>query len=281
MTEHPLLAGLLAAFLAVWIFEALAALTTRRGNESPPEDPKRLAGWRLRRGWMFQPTFAYGAGAALVALQQVQMPAENPGPALPLLGAIAAVLAVFVQWSGASGPKSERHFVALMAAGVAAVPLGASIPFTDFALGGAPVPLAPAASVIFTLLWLFLVASVIELGSLIPLLAPLIGGGLAVLSWRFGGGPQTFASYALAGVVLGGLAGHASASLLLRGGRFLSKADVLVLGWLSGTLTVLTFLKGMALVAVVLPLGFAGVVLVLLGIRSLERSLVLRPRPRD
>src|SRR5690606_12753021 len=164
--------------------------------------------------------------------------------------------------------------------GIAIAFLGFSISVLSAPWQGGSVGLAPYFQVVFTILWLFLLASIVELISLVPMGVTLFGLALSGVTWLSGGHQQTVASYALAGVIGGALVGRAAGDTVLRRAVPWGKAELFTLGlWLTA-MTNVAFLKSVALAGFVLPLGVAAVTIILVTIRAFERSLLLRETPR-
>ncbi len=138
----------------------------------------------------------------------------------------------------------------------------------------------PAVSIALTAAWVFLVVSIIELTSLLPLLAGVTALVLAGAGWAFRPDLKDAASAALPPLILGAVAGRTLAGLVLGGGRLLEQAATLVLGFFLAAMTVLSFTKTFAMAGVIVPAGVAAVVAVVLLLRAFERSLLLRPTPR-
>lgn len=138
-----------------------------------------------------------------------------------------------------------------------------------------------AASLLATMAWVFLVVSVVELCALLPLASgavALVVGSAVILpvgAWRSGVG------FVLCGALLGGVAGRLAGELLRARSRPPAKSETLVLGYFVATATLSTFLKSATAAALVLPLVLGAIMVVLLGLQSMDRSLLLRPSPRE
>jgi len=177
-------------------------------------------------------------------------------------------------------PSSERHLAALVAAAVVASGVGVVIPYTGF-FGFAPaMEFAPFASLAVTAIWFFIVASIVELAGLFPALAGLVALVLSALAWGLGNDLGTPAGEAMPPLVFGAVLGRAIAGMVFGGGRMLDKSEVLTLGYFCAVVTTLTFTKSFAIASVILPIGIVAIVIVILAMRTFERSLLLRPTPR-
>ncbi len=210
-----------------------------------------------------------GAGTETVIRKLIAM---TSGGTLMLLAGLASDMA---------GPRSERHLAALAAATAIATVAGVVIPFSDFFGLGPFVFFGPAVSIVLTAAWVFLVVSIIELTSLLPMLAGVTAVLLAGAGWAFRPELKDAASAALPPLILGAVVGRTAAGLVLGGGRFLEKSETLVLGFFLAAMTVLSFTKSFAMAGVILPAGVASIVAVVLLLRAFERSLLLRPTPRS
>ncbi len=189
-----------------------------------------------------------------------------------LLSAIPLIAATLVSDFGRS--SSERHALGLLLAGLV---LGlAGMPIVRFL----DVPLAPLWQVVATVLWLFLMASIVELVSLVPLGVLLFTLALAGVIWASGGGQQSVASYTLAGAAAGAVIGRTLADAFSPRPVPWGKAEIFALGlWLSVATTV-AFLKSVAFAGFVLPLAALAIGLILISIQTFERTLLLRVAPR-
>ncbi|MEQ8819827.1 MAG: hypothetical protein RLY93_06250 [Sumerlaeia bacterium] len=226
------------------------------------------------------------AGSVVLGLVQGRLDAAglrgvgSPVWTLPLA---ALPLALATLASDLGRVRSERHAVGLLVSGVALFFAGFAFPVLTNPLTGT-VAVATIWQVILCAIWLFLLASVLEMISLIPAGVGLFGLALSGVIWLAGGTQQTVASYALAGLVAGAIAGRMAAGLVAHRGEGvvpLGKTEVFGLAlWLTA-LTNAAFLKSVALAGFVLPLGALAVMLIVLTLRAFERSLLLRPAPRS
>ena len=192
----------------------------------------------------------------------------------------ALPLILVTVWSDVRAPRSERHALGLVASGVAMAVLGFPIWLLSNPFVGT-MDVGPLMQVLVTTLWLLLLAAIVELVSLVPYavaLFPLALTGAVIAS---GGAQQTTASHLLMGIAAGAVAGRVAASFLP--GRWLpfGKGEVFALGlWLTA-MTNVAFLKGVALAGFVLPVAVAALVVIAFGVQAFERSLLLRPAPRQ
>ncbi|MCB2154737.1 hypothetical protein KQI84_07600 [bacterium] len=202
------------------------------------------------------------------------------GPSLWPLALAAAPLVIAALLSDFGRPRSERHALGLLLSGIALFSAGFSIAILTIPLKGT-VAVGMVGQVILTTFWLFLLASIVELVSLIPLGVGIFGLAMAGVIWLSGGEQQSVASFGLAGIITGALVGRALGDLVRRRRLALGKAEIFGLGiWLTA-LTNISFLKSVALAGFVLPLGALAVAVILLTIRGFERSLLLRGAPRN
>ncbi|MDK2971048.1 MAG: hypothetical protein PWP23_803 [Candidatus Sumerlaeota bacterium] len=274
MTSYPI--SLLVALAATALAHAVLPAGTQKPLHGEPGGRSTRIGMGLWVGLAV-------ATALLGAFQQrlPLPPGENRGvgPALwPLLLAALPLLAAALK-SDFGRPKSERHLLGLLGSGIVLSFVGFSV-FIITAPWSGTVSLAPLLVVVFTVLWLFLLSSIVELVSLVPMGAPLFGLALSGVVWLSGGSQQTVASYTLAGMVAGAVLGRALADGVARRSLPYGKAEVFALGlWLTA-LTNVAFLKSVALAGFVLPLGVLTVGIVVVMLQAFEKSLLLRETPR-
>lgn len=227
-----------------------------------------------------QPGLAAGLCGAAALL------AAAPPAGVPDMGNLAgiAVGGVFPLAAGLLSdmkrPSSERHLAALAAGVAVAAGMGVLIPYTGFFGIAPPMAFAPIASLIVTAVWFFIVASIVELAGLFPAFAGLVALVLSGLAWGLGTDLGIPESEALPPLVFGAVLGRAAGGIVFGGGRMLDKSEVLTLGYFCAVVTTLSFTKTFAIASVILPIGFVAVVIVLLAMRTFERSLLLRPTPR-
>jgi hypothetical protein len=245
--------------------------------------PRDSANWEPRRvGISLLPALALVT--VVLSFWRDQMPAPPPrglGPALWPLVLAALPLAATTLASDFGRPSSERHALGVLLAGIALFAAGLSIQGLSNPVIRGTTAIGPVAQVIITIAWLFLLASIVELMSLVPGALTLVGVSLGTLVWILGGGGQTTASYTLAGIIVGALLGRAAGSLLRHEKLPMGKAEVFALGiWLTA-LSNLALLKSVAFAGFVLPLGALTIAVILVTLRAFERSLILRATPRS
>lgn len=276
MTIYPI------AFLVAMAATVLAHVLAPRGRMLPAHAPEGAEPLRVGNGlWI-----GLLAATAVLAALQHKLPVppksvmmEGVGPKLWfLLPAMLPLLAATIA-SDFRRPNSERHALGLAGSGLLLCFAGYSIYIITAPWQGT-VGLAPVFVLIFTVMWLFLLASIVELSSLVPLGASLLGLALSMVVWLSGGHQQTVASYALAGIVGGAIVGRGLADLVFRRSVPWGKTEIFALGFWLTAMTNAAFLKGVALAGFVLPLGVIAVAIILVTIRAFERSLLLRPTPR-
>ncbi len=199
----------------------------------------------------------------------------QPGPSFWTILPASFPLLVLALISDFGRPRSERHAIGLLLTGLI---LGlAGMPIVRFL----DVPLGPLWQVIATVLWLFLMVSIVELVSLVPLGLLLFTLALTGVIWASGGDQQSVSSYTLAGVSAGAVIGRTLADAL--GSKLVpwGKAEIFALGlWLS-VATMVALLKSVAFAGFVLPLAILAVGLILISIQTFERTLLLRETPRS
>ena len=274
MTPFPVL------FLASLIVTAIAQAILPAGRQWLPQEEQRdrepiRTGLGLWAGLM--------VSTLLAGFFQDRLPGASglkTGPALWPLALAAAPLVIAALLSDFRRPRSERHAAGLLLSGMALFSTGFAIVILTIPLKGT-VAVGMAGQLLLTTIWLFLLASIVELVSLIPLGVGIIGLAMAGVIWLSGGEQQSVASFGLAGIITGALGGRALGDLVRRRRLALGKAEIFGLGiWLTA-LTNISFLKSVALAGFVLPLGALAVAVILLTIRGFERSLLLREAPRN
>ncbi|MBX3730823.1 MAG: hypothetical protein KF858_16725 [Candidatus Sumerlaeia bacterium] len=275
MTSSYVIALVVALACTALAHALLPGCTGRPLHEGTDERPAR-AGMGLWAGLLLS--------TAIIAYFQQRLPQptgtlRGVGPSLWPLPLVALPILVLALRSDVSRPRSERHIAGLLATGLLLAFAGFAVDHVTAPWSGT-VSLAPVVTVVVTVLWLFLLASIVELVGLVPMGVPLFGLALSLVVWLSRGSQQTTASYALAGIVAGAVLGRLLIDALLRRGFAYGKAEIFALGvWLTAMTTV-SFLKSVALAGFVLPLGVLAVGLVVVMLRAFERSLILRETPR-
>ncbi len=202
---------------------------------------------------------------------------EDPWLWAVLAGAVA--LLAFSLRSDYRRPSSKRHAAGAVAGAAILIVGGLGIAPTAVPLGGTLLP-AALVTVLATLLWVFVVVAVIEICSLVPLLAPavvlLIASAIHLPTDAF----ANFTGLALSGVLIGGLVGRMLAELMRGRARVLEKSEVLLLGYLAAAATLATFLKGMTFAGIVLPVALITITAVIIAMQGFEKSILLRQKPR-
>lgn len=272
----PYLLGLLAGVVCAAVAQALLPATRIPALLRAPGGDKARAGHGL---WV-------GLAAATLAMalwQAASRSAEGyvfgAGPALALLALAAAPLVATALASDLRRPSSERHAAGLLLSGLALSFSGFSI-FVLSAPGGQTVGVPAAWQAVLTIAWLFLMVSIVELVSLVPMALPALVIAMSAAPLLGGGLHHSLAASALAGLIPGAVAGRLGADALRGRSRAWGKTEVLALGlWLTA-MTNASFLKSVALAGFVLPLGVVAVGAILLSLRAFERSLILRATPR-
>lgn len=218
---------------------------------------------------IFQQTYDQVAGAKVFGF----------GPSLLWLIVLSIPLWTLSLRSDFFKPKSEYHMIGLIISGILMWFLGFHIFILTNPLTGTTA-LSPLISIVLTVIWLVLFTSILEVVSLIRYgvtilililsLTVIIGGGLE----------HSVASNILAGMLPGVVLGRFLALRLTSKRVYYGKAEIFLLGlWATAMLNV-SFLKSVALVGVVLPVGAFTVIVIILMIRAFERTLILRETPR-
>jgi len=240
---------------------------------------------RTRDGTVVRVGVSLAAGLAvstliLAAFQQMLPPGPRGfgQPIAPLALALVPLVAATL-FSDFRGPRSERHLAGLVGAGAVLALMGFPIFIVTSPFAGT-VDVAPIWQILLTVLWLVLLASIVELAGLVSAGAAVLGLAVAGVVFLSGGEQQTTASHLLSGIVAGAICGRVLAGQLV-GKRFpMGKSDVFALGlWMTG-MTTAAFLKGVTLAAFVFPLSVLALALIILGLRAFESSLLLRETPR-
>lgn len=276
MTAYPLgfLVALAVTFFAQIVFPPARQQPIHAEEPSAKPVPVGLGLW-----------IGLSAATGILAIWQDRLPmppGDNRGTGTSVLWLLPAVLPILIVtlMSDFGRPKSERHALGLIASGVAMTFVGFSVFILSSPLSGSTISLNPFLVVFFTVVWLFLLASIVELVSLVPLGVPLFGMALSMVIWQSGGTQQTAASYTLAGIVAGAIVGRALADGILHRNLAYGKAEVFALGFWLTAMTNAAFLKSVALAGFVLPLGGLAVAIIVVMLRAFERSLLLRETPR-
>lgn len=175
--------------------------------------------------------------------------------------------------------STRRHTIATVAAALLLFVGGLRISFVG--IPGLPTLVTGLLiGLVLTILWVFLIVSVIEIGALIPFLA----GGAALLMGAatlvFDANHPTWPGHVITGTLMGAILGRGMPELFFAYSRPPEKSEVLVLGFLTACSTLAVYTKTFALTGMVFPVGAAAVIAVLLFTQSMDRSLMLRPTPR-
>ncbi|MCC5875549.1 MAG: hypothetical protein JJU11_04950 [Candidatus Sumerlaeia bacterium] len=230
-----------------------------------------------------RPSVGVGMVVSLVLLWLLDPPmsAVAEGPRAELVWAIAGALLMLVVGlrSDYSRPRSRNHFLGTMAAAVLCFLGGFSFTLFQIPLVGIIDPGFLLAGLL-TLLLVFLVVSMVELCSLLPLAAGAVTfliGAMVLLplgSW------ETQAGFILCGVLMGSALGRVAGKTLMVRSDPHEKADILVMGYVAACAVLATFLKSVTVAAFILPLGFLAALFVLVGLQSFDRLTLLREKPR-
>ncbi len=264
------------AFDAFWVTAALTVLVefASRGLFPRGRDGKRRPAPVLSMSMPLGLALMTALGSA--AYPHVRVGVEGSLWAV-LAGAV--VLLVFVARSDYRGPSSKRHAAgAVLAAAVLIV--------GGLGIMPSAVPLAPAllpgglVTVLATMAWVFLVVAVIEICSLVPLLAPVVVLAIASAMHLPTDAFDNFTGFVLSGVLIGGLLGRMLAEFLRGRARVLEKSEVLLIGYLAAAATLATFLKSMTFAGIVLPVALLTIAAVLIAMQGFEKSILLRQKPR-
>ncbi len=275
--------SLAAAFLLTLAFEALtAAMCTRcsmnsaRDEHASPRRPRPALALGLLSAigilWVWAPRAIHGAGGGAAAL------AEGPNLIIAMLGGIPLYIAGLE--TDARRPRSERHLAATLIGGLI-------LCFSDFRINYIGIPglgvfsLPAVAGGALTILWVFLVVSIVEVAGLLPLLSGLIALAIGGLGCIPGLGRPTASGYALSGILAGAALARGVGGLVFSSGRSLEKAEILTLGYVCAVTTLATFMKSVALAGVILPLSLVTIVLILILMHGFEETILLRAKPRD
>ena len=243
---------------------------------------------RASNGRRPHPTVGLGLVLALLVFSLVDMaalvgyPPNTFGPrvALPWALAGAVVLLLVGLRSDYSKPRSRNHLLGTLIAGFLCFLGGFAFSHSKLPFLG-PVELGLLAGCLLTLLWVFLVVSMVELCSLLPLAAGAISFlvGASILlpldAWR------TPEGILLCGALMGSAVGRLVGMMLVVRSDPHEKADILVMGHLVACAVLATFLKSVTVAALILPVGFIATLFVLVGLQSFDRLTILRETPRN
>jgi len=262
---------LLWAFLLSLVLVILAEVTARHffplgGNGRRP-----------------RPTVAVGMLASLAVfwLAGPHFDAPATGPRAILSWAVAGALVMFIVGlrSDYARPRSRDHFIGTMVAALLAFMGGFTFIAFQLPWVGRLEP-GLLLSLVLTLLWVFIVVSMVELCSLLPLAAGIVTfliGATVLLpfeSWRSPTG------FILCGILMGAAVGRFAGKLIVVRSDPHEKADILVMGYVAACAVLATFLKSVAVTAFILPIGFLATLFVLIGLQGFDRQTLLRERPR-
>lgn len=206
-----------------------------------------------------------------------------PGPGLlALVGFLVGgmlLLAVGLR-SDLTLASSRRHLYATIVSGFFLVLGGISFPFLSIPLFG-NIPLPLLGSLLLTIAWVFLLVSIMELCSVLPVLAYLLA--LLVGLPQFIGVPvfQSFTGAVLCGALVGCVPGRIIGGMLAGTHHPLGKAEVLVLGYTAAAATLASYMKSFTAVTFVLPVGLIVIVIILMSANQFDRTLILRASPRE
>lgn len=238
---------------------------------------------KSRDGRRPRPSVGFGLVLSLVLLWSLDPPMVHPfeGPRASLIWAIfGAILLLAVGLrSDYTRPRSRDHFLGTMGAGLLAYIGGFSFSFFQIPFLGIVDP-GFLLGALLTLLLVFLVMSMVELSSLLPLAAGAVTfliGAMVLLplgSW------DTQVGFILCGVLMGSALGRFVGKLLMVRSEPHEKADILVMGYVSACAVLATFLKSVTVAAFILPLGFLATLFVMMGLQGFDRFTLLRENPR-
>ncbi len=219
----------------------------------------------------------FGAGV-LGALMLMAL--QHPGEGLGWIVAGGVAMLVFCRLSDVSLPSSRRHVIATLVAGLILCVGGFRLPFVGVP-GIGSVSLDAITASALTLIWVFVIVGLVEVLALLPLLTGLLCLVIGLVSFVPGLTRETYAGSALGGVLVGAMLGRAVAEVLRRRPRIPSKSETLFVAYLVAAATLALFVKSLTLAGLVLPVGIVTIVMVILAVQGFERSLVLRPSPRE
>lgn len=267
----PAIDAFLACFLLVVLCEMLFLPATRRRQTGELIDPFPSLAVALVVTW--------GMLGALGPGHYGLVDGAGSGPLFSC--AIAGLLVLFAGLQSERGrASSTRHFKALLLAGVCITIGGMGVPWLNLPWIGTFALWLPF-SLLITVAWIFLIGSLIEVLSLVPLLvsfALLATGCLLMAPVEFW---QSFTGEVLCASILGAVIGRAAGEVLVAHSHPFSKSEVLVAGFAIAAATLGVFAKSVVLISLVIPVSMLVTVFVLLVMHSLDSSLVTRPRPRE
>ncbi|CAN5263744.1 hypothetical protein BH09SUM1_BH09SUM1_15250 [soil metagenome] len=226
------------------------------------------------------PSLALGiiAGLCYMAYRAPEHDAQPAAGRILLTAAGAGVRLLCGAYSDRVRPSTRRHFSAAVVAGILVFVAGGGIRFLAIP-GHGVYELPTVVSLIVTCFWVFLVIGTLEICSMLPLLAGaaalLVGMSVFIPYEVF----KTYIGLTLCGTILGAMPGRVLGELITVRSHAYEKAEVLVLGYLVACATLSIFLKSIA-GAFIIPVGLVVVAAVILTTHSLDRSLILRAKPR-
>ncbi len=197
---------------------------------------------------------------------------------------IGATLVYFMTHrSDVVGPSSKRHVIATLLGGFLVYLGGYGVTYLGLP-GMGSLSLPPLLGILLTLFWVFLIVSIFEILSLIPMAMTLVILGIAILEFIGDGVFQvrhSFPGTVVSGALLGTLIGTTLGELLLGRSRVPEKSDVLVAGFYAAFALLSMFLKSLAFTSIILPTALIVLLMVMLGFSSFEKSILLRSSPRE
>lgn len=239
-----------------------------------------------RRGQRRRPTPAVAVGlivgvGVMAGLGGGGYDGLEEGPPLAMWVVLLGSLLVFGMCHGTDGgvPSSRRHFVGTVGGALLLALGGLRMPYIGI-YGGGAVELGVLPSVLLTVAWVFVFVGTVEICAMLPMLAPLVAmvvGGLTLLPIGF---TETYPSQALSGVLMGGVLGRFLGEFQRGMSRPPEKSEIMVLGYVASAVTLVTFVKSLALAGFILPIGLLTLFAIVLAMYGFERSIMLRSAPR-
>jgi hypothetical protein len=197
-----------------------------------------------------------------------------------LFAAAAGMLLLGVGlWSERHGRATRSHALGSVGAALLLFAGGISSPVLTLP-GIGTAWIGTPLSFLISVGWVFLMIGLIELCSLLPFVAAAVGmlvGSIVLLPITF---HETYAGYALCGMLLGAIPGRFLGELFAFRSRSHTMPEVLVLGLFIGAASLATFVKGFTGMLVVVPVLLATTAAVILVTHSLDSGLILRRKPR-